>query len=45
MPIPWHVLMVRDTIDVHDLSGMVSGVALSIEDPSDLDLGPLNQEL
>ena len=40
-----HVLFVGDPIDVHDLRGMVVGVSLSIEDPSDLDLSPPNQVL
>ena len=45
MPVPWHVLKVSDAINVHHLRSMVSGVALSIEHPSYLDLGPLNQML
>ena len=42
MPMLRHMLLVGDPIDVHDLRGMVVGVSLSIEDPSDLDLGPPN---
>lgn len=42
---PWHLLMVSDPVDVHDLRGMMVRVALSIEDPSDLDLSPLDQVL
>lgn len=44
-PIPRHVLMVCDPVDVHNLRSTIVGVALSIEDPSDLDLGPLYQML
>jgi hypothetical protein len=40
-----HVLVVGDAIDVHYLCGMVVGMTLSIEDPSDLDLSSPNQVL